>query len=94
MIESPPYPAHWDDGVWYCDAHNAYACLSCVAGKKACSHGDLHYFGRNEGVYCRFCGKVWRRTRTENGPHLMLTEEIRTAGVLYGTPFVPWKVTK
>jgi hypothetical protein len=27
--EKPPWPAHDDDGVWYCDAHGSYQCRKC-----------------------------------------------------------------
>lgn len=27
--DQPPYPAHWDEGVWYCDAHGSYQCRKC-----------------------------------------------------------------
>lgn len=28
----PEWPAHYDEGVWYCDAHDRYACALCAAG--------------------------------------------------------------
>lgn len=31
----PPYPAHIDDGVWYCDLHGAYGCNPCATAATA-----------------------------------------------------------
>ena len=48
-----------------------------------CAHRDLHFLGKNRGVYCRFCGSTWRRSKTPKGhSHLMLTAERQTDGVL------------
>jgi hypothetical protein len=36
----PPYPAHLDDGVWYCDAHGSYGCPGCAAAVTAAAAAE------------------------------------------------------
>ena len=51
----PPYPAHWDDGVWYCDAHRAYGCSLCASA--ALLHPPQEEPERPKFCPRSFCGK-------------------------------------
>lgn len=54
-----------------------------------CHHRDLHFLGRNKGVFCRFCGATWRRGKTAHGAHLTLTDERQSVGVLFQCEAAP-----
>ena len=46
--EKPPWPAHDDDGVWYCDAHGSYQCRKCAEPTRPAPEGDVE-IDRAEG---------------------------------------------
>jgi len=48
--ETPPWPAHDDDGVWYCDAHGSYDCRHCAASLlDASNQPEGHLFDDRDG---------------------------------------------
>lgn len=44
-LEQPAWPAHLDDGVWYCDKHGTYACRECANGKRCLDCGTMVAWG-------------------------------------------------